>query len=90
MRVKCLEKGINKAEIFIYLFDFNNHLRNMWIGAMNREIFTHLSDLMREEIDNIDSRLRVSTKFDMVLLAVDKEYSLCCNYVKGDGEAFPT
>ena len=43
---------------------------------------------MREDLDNIDPRLRVSTKFDLVLQAIDKEFSLCCNYPKGDGEAF--
>ena len=30
----------------------------------------------------------MSTKFGVVLLALDKEFSLCCNYAKGNGEAF--
>ena len=84
----CFETGMNEAQIRINLFDCHNHLRNVWIGAINKDISTHLSDLIQEDLDNIDSRLRVSTKFDVVLLAVDKEFSLCCNYAKGDGKAY--
>ena len=73
IRVKCLEKGMNEDEICIYLFDCHNHLRNVQIGTMNRDLSTNSSDLMQENFDNIDSRLRVSTKFDMVLLAVDQK-----------------
>ena len=43
---------------------------------------------IREDLDNIDSRLRVSTKFDFVLQTIDKEFSLYYNFPKGDGEAF--
>ena len=43
---------------------------------------------MKEDLELIDSRLRVTTNFDMVLRAVDKEFSLCCNYSKGHGNEF--
>ena len=90
IRAMCLEKGMNEDEIRINLFDCMNHLKYVWIGAMNRDMSKHLSDLMREDLDYIDPRLRVSTKFDLVLQAIDKEFSLYCNYPKEDGEAFCT
>ena len=55
IRTLCLEKGMNEDEISIYLLDCFNHLRNVWIGAMDRDMSTHLSDLMQEDLDNIDS-----------------------------------
>ena len=88
IRALCIAKGMTEDEIRMYLLDCYNHLRNVWIGAMDKELSTHLSDVMQEDLDNIDPRLRVSTKFGVVLFALDKEFSLCCNYAKGDGEAF--
>ena len=88
IRAMCIAKGMTEDQICMYLLDCFNHLRNVWIGAMDKEMSTHLADVMREDLDNIDPRLRLSTKFGVVLFALDKEFSLCCNYAKGDGEAF--
>ena len=43
---------------------------------------------MREELDDVDSRLRVSTSIKQVLCYVDKKFILCDNYPKGHGELF--
>ena len=43
---------------------------------------------MNSELAMIDQRLRVTTNIEMVLRAVDKEFSLCANYPKGHGEIF--
>ncbi len=43
---------------------------------------------MQEELDQIDDFLRVSTSFEALLRALDKEFSLCANYPKGHGEQF--
>ena len=43
---------------------------------------------MREELDDVDSRLRVSTSIKQVLFYVDKNFILCDNYPKGHGDLF--
>ena len=47
-----------------------------------------LSNLMKEDLESIDSMLRVTTNFGIVLRAADKEFLLCCNYRKGHGDEF--
>ena len=47
-----------------------------------------MRDQLQDELDCIDQRLRVSPNIEMVLRAVDKEFSLCANYPKGHGEIF--
>ena len=45
-----------------------------------------LLNLMKEDLESIDSMLRVTTNnFGIVLRAADKEFLLCCNYRKGYG-----
>ena len=43
---------------------------------------------MKTDLNEIDKQLRVNTNFDTLLRAIDKCFSLCCNYPKGKGEAF--
>ena len=57
---------------------------------MNKVLSKYLAGLMREDLEHIDSMLRVTTNFDMVLQAVDKEFSLNCNYCKGHIDEFNT
>ena len=72
-------------EINIFLLDCYNYLQNVLIGVMNSELPKFLSNLMKEDSEHIDSMLRVLKL--IVLHAVDKEFSLSCNYYKGrDGE----
>ena len=87
---KCVANDMTEDQIYIFVLDCWNHLRNVWIGEMNKALSKYLADLMREDLDLIDSMLRVTTKFDMVLRAVDKEFSLNCNYCKGHGDEFNT
>ena len=55
---------------------------------MNKDLSKFLSEVLREDLDGIDSRWRVWNNFVMILIAIDKEFSFCCNYPKEDGEAF--
>ena len=90
IKEKCVANDMTDDQINIFVLDCWNHLRNVWIGEMNRVLSKYLADLMREDLELIDSMLRVTTKFDMVLRAVDKEFSLNCNYCKGHGDEFNT
>ena len=88
IKEKCEANGMSDDEFHVFLLDCWNHLRNVWIGEVNRVLSKYLADLMREDLEHIDSMLRVTTNFDMVLCAVDKESLLSCNYRKGHGGEF--
>ena len=47
-----------------------------------------LNNLLKDSLDEIDPKLRVSTGMEGILRACDKEFSLCANYPKGHGELF--
>jgi hypothetical protein len=68
--------------------DCMNHLRNVWIGGMEKSLSKYLNDMMRSNLDDIDSKLRVTTSISAVIRAIDKEFSLSANYPKGHGELF--
>ena len=78
----------NYDEIRVLEVDCWNPLRNMWLGGMTKALSTSLGNKMREKLDEIDLRLRFSTSIKSVLFAVNKEFSLCANYPKGNRELF--
>ena len=68
--------------------DCHNHLRNVWLGAATKAVTNRLKETLKDQLDIIDSRLRVGTEMDATLRAADKEFSLCANYPKGHGDLF--
>jgi hypothetical protein len=68
--------------------DCHHHMRNVWIGAVTKRLSTYLNEILTCDLNAIDFRYRVSTMFDAVLRAVDKEFSLPANYPKGHGSMF--
>ena len=68
--------------------DCMNHLRNVWIGGMEKSLSKYLNQMLRSSLDDIDSTLRVTTSISAVIRAIDKEFSLSANYPKGHGELF--
>ena len=75
-------------EINVYRQDCHNHMRNVWIKHVTIRLSSYLNDLLATDLENIHFRYRVSTMFDAVLRAVDKEFSLPANYPKGHGDMF--
>ena len=65
-----------------------NHLRNLWLGGIKKDLSTLIGNTLREELYGIKLRLRVSTIIKSVLRVVNKEFSLCANYPKGHRELF--
>ena len=85
---KAQENGEDGSDILVCLMNCHHHLRNVWIGAMNKRLSTYLNEILASDLDAIDYRYRVSTMMDMVLRAIDKEFSLPANYPKGHGDMF--
>ena len=65
-----------------------NDFRNMWLGGMTKALSNLLGNTMRDELDDIDSQLKVSTSIKSVIYDVYKEFSLCANQLKGYTELF--
>ena len=59
-----------------------NHLQNIWLGGMTKALSKYLKVHICEDLEYIDSILRVTPSIDMILCAVEKEFSLCANYPK--------
>ena len=62
----------NTDNINLLEIDFWNHLRNVWTGGMMKAVSTFLKDKLQDELETIDSRLRVTPNIDMILRTVDK------------------
>ena len=71
-----------------YDLDCMNHLRNVWIGNMEKSLSKYLNDILRVSLDEIDPTLRIVASIGAIIRATDKEFSLSANYPKGHGELF--
>lgn len=71
-----------------YEYDCMHHLRNIWVGSAEKDLTSSLNTLLRDSLDEIDPKLRVSTSISAIIRAIDKEFSLSANYPKGHGALF--
>ena len=68
-----------------------NNLRCVVVKNMLIKLNEFTSKFLKESLDEISPILRVSsTSLEAVLIAFNKEFSLCANYPKGHGELFLT
>jgi hypothetical protein len=65
-----------------------NHLRNVWIGAIEILLSRKVTQILVEELAVIPPHLRVKCDIGNVCLCVDKEFNFTANYAKGDGDLF--
>ena len=70
------------------IVDCHNHMRNVLIKAAVIVLSVYLSKVLADDLINIDWRLRVSTTFDGILQAIEKEFSLPAKYPKEHGDMF--
>ena len=68
--------------------EFHNHLRNVWVGGLEKELPSYITNLLRSSLDEIDPTLRVKTLFSALARAYKKGFSLSANYPKVFGEFF--
>jgi hypothetical protein len=65
-----------------------NHLRNVWIGAIEILLSRKVTQILVEELALIPPHLRVKCDIGNVCRCVDKEFNFTANYPKGHGDAF--
>ena len=72
----------------VYECDCWNHLRNVWLGGMSKQLTAFLNIYLKELLSKFDSRMRMSPSMESLFQAVDKFFSLCSIYPKRKGELF--
>ena len=89
VKAKKEELGeVGNTSLIVNIQDCHGHMRNIFINGITKRMSSYLSRVLAEDLQGIDKRLRVGTMFDMVLIAVDKEFSIPANYPKGHGPEF--
>jgi hypothetical protein len=69
--------------------DCHHHIRNLYLGKeVEHAMASHLTALLCDSLNEIDTTLRVATPHGAIARAFDKLLKLLCNYVKGDGDLF--
>ena len=76
------------AVLGLLQFDCIQHLRNVWIGNMEKALTSELNNILRVSLDEINPTLWVQASISAVIRAIDKEFSLLANYPKGCGGLF--
>ena len=72
----------------LHEFDCMQHLRNVWMGSMEKDLTSELNNILCVSLEKIDPRIRVSSYINAVIHEVDKEFSLSSNYPKVHGYLF--
>ena len=85
--VEALRKD-ESDDIHILEVDCWNQFINIWLGGITKALSTLLGKKIREELDEINLRLRFLTSIKSVLRDVDNEFSLNDNYPKGYRDFF--
>ena len=66
----------------------HHHLHNVWFKAMEKSLTKNLNEILKDDLNKIESELRVNTSFLAIAHAYDKRHSCNANYVKGFGEDY--
>ena len=66
----------------------HNHLQNLWVGGLEKELSSYLTNILISILDEIDPTLRVKNLFSALACAYDKGFSISDNYPKGFGGLF--
>ena len=62
--------------------------KNVWVGGLDKELSSYLTNPLRSILDELDATLRVKTLFSALAREYNKGFSLSSNYPKGFGELF--
>ena len=75
-------------DLYIYQGHRFNHLRNVWFEKIETFLAKKLESHLKHDLDLISPHIRISCKLSDLLWQCDKEFSGCCNYVKGSSHDF--
>ena len=78
-----LNNGIPDDQIHIFQADCWQHLRNVWFGAVIKQLSQRLSEVLESDLNEISPFLRVTTEVVSLLIALEKYFAETANYAKG-------
>ena len=76
----CFEKGMSEDKIHVLENDCWNHLRNVWFGAVVKELSSHLDQVLQNDLNEIHPMLRVTTDLNSIFRAIEffwRDCQLC-------------
>ena len=82
------KEGWSPVEINFFEGDCWQHLRNIWFGAVIKQLSKMLTDPLEDDLNKIPSIFCMSTEIDDLLRCIEKEFGLTANYAKGHGSIF--
>lgn len=88
IKLSAAADGISEDQWLVVKTYCHHHLRNIWWKWMEDCLSKYLRDALEGSLEEIDPRVRVSTKISDIIRAVDKAFSLPANYPKGNGKEF--
>ena len=74
--------GMTPEQIVIYEMDCFQHLRCVWAGRVTIACGDYLNGILDDDLNEINSLLRVSTDIGALCIAVEKFFGLQANYKK--------
>ena len=74
---------VERIEGTIHEMDCVHHLRNVWLGDVEKALTSHLNVFFKDSLANIDKNLRVSASMSALIRAFDREFSI---FQKGTGK----
>ena len=84
----AIEQGFREESINVMENDCWNHLRNVWFGAVIKELSSHLDEVLQDDLSNIHPILRVTTDPSNIFRAIEKFFGETANYAKGSGSMY--
>jgi hypothetical protein len=79
---------LTASEHKMYQTNCFQHLRNIWMGAVEDMMAKRLGAHLKHDLELIPPHLRVACRLSELVLQADKEYNACANYAKGSGDDY--
>ncbi len=88
IRTVAIEQGFRDESISVMENDCWNHLRNVWFGAVIKELSSHSDEVLKDNLSEIHPILRVTTDLSNIFRAIEKFFGETANYAKGLGSIY--
>eukprot|EP00957_Ditylum_brightwellii_P057601 4368142-Ditylum_brightwellii.AAC.1 len=79
---------MNEDGIKVHIDDCWQHLRDIWTGAVVKNLCSQLSEDLKDDFDDFHFILQVQMEVSQIHRAVEKEFAKTAQYAKGDDTMF--
>jgi hypothetical protein len=85
IRTVAIKQGFREESINVMENDCWNHKRNVWFGAVIKELSSHSDEVLKDNLSEIHPILRVTTDPSNIFRAIEKFFGENCKLRKGIG-----